>query len=216
MGMIGREVKDRCVSPLLSKSQLSRRDHVTAASVLSKMLLEILVVRLFACAYNLLCGKRPEPTPSMRNAAAILRLTRSSSLPLAIPPLARHALAVPRPPCTFSRGFASSSLLLKKAKPSLSSKPAKGKARAAESSDEPTVDLADVLEKTKGKMVKAVEWAKGVLYDGVERGRGRVSPGEPHLSSHIPNYFKGALPWLTRALQPCWMESRSRYQIRPG
>jgi ribosome recycling factor len=83
-----------------------------------------------------------------------------------------------RPPCTPSRYFASSSLLLKKAKPTPSSKPAKGKARAAEPSDESTVDLEDVLEKTKGKMIKAVEWAKGVLYDGVERGRGRVSPGE--------------------------------------
>jgi ribosome recycling factor len=81
-----------------------------------------------------------------------------------------------RPPCTPSRYFASSSLLLKK--PTPSSKPAKGKARAAEPSDESTVDLEDVLEKTKGKMIKAVEWAKGVLYDGVERGRGRVSPGE--------------------------------------
>jgi ribosome recycling factor len=96
---------------------------------------------------------------------------------------------VPPLHCTSSRGFASSSLLLKKAKPSPSPKPVKGKARAAEPSDESAVDLADVLEKTKGKMVKAVEWAKGVLYDGVERGRGRVSPGERILSSHLPDRF---------------------------
>jgi len=38
------------------------------------------------------------------------------------------------------------------------------------------VDFDDVLEKSRTKMSKAVDWAKAQAYDGVERGRGRVSP----------------------------------------
>ena len=39
-------------------------------------------------------------------------------------------------------------------------------------------DVDDVLEKTKGKMTKSVDWAKSLVYEGVERARGRISPGE--------------------------------------
>ena len=41
----------------------------------------------------------------------------------------------------------------------------------------PESDLDDVLEKIKGKMTKSVDWAKSLVYDGVERTRGRISPG---------------------------------------
>lgn len=39
-------------------------------------------------------------------------------------------------------------------------------------------DLDDVLEKTKHKMTKALDWAKSLAYEGVDRGRGRISPGQ--------------------------------------
>lgn len=38
--------------------------------------------------------------------------------------------------------------------------------------------LDEALAKVGGKMEKTVEWAKAILYDGVERSRGRVSPCE--------------------------------------
>ena len=34
-----------------------------------------------------------------------------------------------------------------------------------------------VIEKTKVKMEKTVSWFKSVVFDGVERGKGRVTPG---------------------------------------
>jgi ribosome recycling factor len=42
----------------------------------------------------------------------------------------------------------------------------------------PEGERLQVIERTKGKMDKAVDWARGVVFDGVERGRGKVSPGE--------------------------------------
>jgi hypothetical protein len=64
-----------------------------------------------------------------------------------------------------------------------SSKKSKGDLVAGE---EP-IDLGDVdaveahdealVEKMKLKMEKSVSWCRGVVYDGVERGSGRVSPG---------------------------------------
>jgi ribosome recycling factor len=69
--------------------------------------------------------------------------------------------------------------LYKKSKPN-PAKPSTGKSKASDSigTTDAGADVAGVLERTKGKMGKAVEWAKVVVYDGVERGRGRVSPGE--------------------------------------
>ena len=45
------------------------------------------------------------------------------------------------------------------------------------SNEGPIADLNDVLGKTERKMEKAVDWARGVIYEMVERGRGRVTPG---------------------------------------
>ena len=39
-------------------------------------------------------------------------------------------------------------------------------------------DAEAQLAKVRAKMDKALEWARGVVWEGVERGRGRVSPGE--------------------------------------
>lgn len=43
-------------------------------------------------------------------------------------------------------------------------------------------DIAQIADKTKAKMDKAVDWAKGIVYDGVQRGRGHVSPGRSTLA----------------------------------
>jgi hypothetical protein len=53
---------------------------------------------------------------------------------------------------------------------------------------EEPIDLGDVdavdahdealVDKMKVKMEKSVSWCQGIVFDGVERGSGRVSPGE--------------------------------------
>ena len=52
---------------------------------------------------------------------------------------------------------------------------------------EEPIDLGDVdaidahdealVDKMKAKMEKSVSWCRGIVFDGVERGSGRVSPG---------------------------------------
>lgn len=57
----------------------------------------------------------------------------------------------------------------------------KGKKGKVEAEEEPKLsaaDIAQIAEKTKAKMDKSVDWARGIVYDGVQRGRGHVSPGE--------------------------------------
>jgi hypothetical protein len=66
-------------------------------------------------------------------------------------------------------------------------------------------DADAILEKTQSKMEKSVEWAKGLVYDAVERGRGRVSPGEAHLGSMVQ-----LLEADDPGVQPSWTESKLR------
>ncbi|KAK4686678.1 ribosome recycling factor, partial [Tremellales sp. Uapishka_1] len=85
-----------------------------------------------------------------------------------------RASSLPSP--AFIAQFSTSPLsLAKKSKGGSASKPSKTKSPSDESALSPE-EIARALEKTKGKMEKSVEWAKGVIYEGVERGRGRVSP----------------------------------------
>lgn len=83
--------------------------------------------------------------------------------------------AIAGPSRLFSTTFPTS----KKAKLS-AEKPSKGKVRSQDDAFESDVDTEGVLERTKGKMEKAVKYAQGLVYDGVERGRGRLSPGMSH------------------------------------
>jgi ribosome recycling factor len=83
----------------------------------------------------------------------------------------------PLPSAGPSRLFSSTPISLKKAKLA-PAKPSKGKVRAEDDPSETDVDTEGVLTKTREKMEKAVSWAKGLVYDGVERGRGKVSPGQ--------------------------------------
>ncbi|CAK9785718.1 ribosome recycling factor [Cutaneotrichosporon oleaginosum] len=65
--------------------------------------------------------------------------------------------------------------------------PAKGKGKAGKKGKKGKEDVEEdkgltpdeidaVAEKTKAKMDKSVDWARGVVYEGVQRGRGHVSP----------------------------------------
>ena len=87
------------------------------------------------------------------------------------------------------RAFNTSSPLSKKAKSS-SSRRAQQQDKEEDpvidpkwSDKAPEVDLDEVMERTKSKMSKSVDWARGVVYEGVERGRGRISPGQSNLLS---------------------------------
>lgn len=86
---------------------------------------------------------------------------------------------------TNSRALSTTSPLLKKSKAAASKKSHKAAKEEADGNPEssryekaPEADLNDVLEKTERKMEKAVDWARGLTYDMVERGRGRVTPCE--------------------------------------
>ncbi|WWD09957.1 hypothetical protein V865_008088 [Kwoniella europaea PYCC6329] len=106
---------------------------------------------------------------------AVPRPTASASVPARILPLASSSLTI--------RTFSSTPLFLKKNKgPNV--KTPKQKIKAVEddeagANDDPgagEVVIAEVLEKTQVKIEKAVHWAKAVIFEGVERGRGRVTP----------------------------------------
>lgn len=65
----------------------------------------------------------------------------------------------------------------KKATKGSTSKAAKPRSRTeVENVDYENPELDQTLAKTGAKMEKAVEWAKLVVFESVERGRGRVSP----------------------------------------
>jgi ribosome recycling factor len=94
--------------------------------------------------------------------------------------LARAAVASPS-----IRSISTSSPLLKKSKAAATKKSHKAAKEESNGNPEgsryekaPENNLNDVLEKTERRMEKAVDWAKGTVFDMVERGRGRVSPGE--------------------------------------
>ncbi|WVF72024.1 hypothetical protein IAT40_006836 [Kwoniella sp. CBS 6097] len=86
-------------------------------------------------------------------------------------------------PTISSASFTSTSISLKKNKGS-PPKSAKAKIRATEDDQAGAADdegagevvVAEVVEKAKGKMDKAVHWAKAVIFEDVERVRGRVTP----------------------------------------
>jgi ribosome recycling factor len=117
-----------------------------------------------------LITQRCIPSASTSTSRAILILPRVSRAP-------NHPITPNQP-----RNISTSPPLLKKAKA------AKARTRHREEAEEEEVDgpndeitedkLPGVLSKAEMKMGKAVEWARAQVYEGVERGRGRVSPCE--------------------------------------
>ncbi|KAK8869648.1 hypothetical protein IAR55_000216 [Kwoniella newhampshirensis] len=104
-------------------------------------------------------------------------------IPNPSPPIRRLAITSSTSPPQIVRSFTSSSVLSKKNKGS-QPKSAKAKIRAhdddeaggADAEGEGEVVIEEVVGKAKTKMEKAVHWARAVIFEGVERGRGRVSP----------------------------------------
>jgi ribosome recycling factor len=111
----------------------------------------------------------------------LLQIRSQSVRPL----LAASRRAIPTPTLSLARPLSTSAPLLKKSKAAATKKAHKQHKEEADGNPEgkrydkaPEADLGDVLAKTERKMEKAVDWAKGLVYEMVERGRGRVSPGE--------------------------------------
>lgn len=106
---------------------------------------------------------------------AVLR-TAIRPIPRATAPLAARSLLM--------RPFSSTLPTLKKNK-GQNIKSAKQKLRVTEDDQAGADDdegagqvvVEEVVSKARAKMEKSVHWAKAVLFEGVERGRGRVSPG---------------------------------------
>ncbi|KAL1405479.1 hypothetical protein Q8F55_009111 [Vanrija albida] len=101
-------------------------------------------------------------------------------------PLARAAVAAPP-----TRAFSSTPLLLKKGgkggkaeksgKADKADKGGKGKGKGKDKDAEADEGLTDaerdaIIAKAGDKITKSADWAKGLVYEAVERGRGRVSP----------------------------------------
>ncbi|WVO14070.1 hypothetical protein L204_101697 [Cryptococcus depauperatus] len=110
----------------------------------------------------------------------ILAKTTFCSLSKRLP----YPLAI-RPSLAFqTQTFSTTVPSLKKNKGDQQSKSAKQKLRItnddpagnADDRDAGEAVVEEVLEKSRAKMEKAVHWAKAVLFEGVERGRGRVTP----------------------------------------
>jgi hypothetical protein len=95
----------------------------------------------------------------------------------AIVPSATLRTIVPGPSC--QRSLSTTAPAWKKATKGAGSKAAKPKSREeVENIDYENPKLDETLGKIGAKMEKAVDWAKTVVYESVERGRGRVSPCE--------------------------------------
>lgn len=115
----------------------------------------------------------PDLLPNMR--PAVFR-TAIRPIPRATAPLAARSLLI--------RPFSSTLPALKKNK-GQNIKSAKQKLRVTEDDQAGAADdegagqvvVEEVVSKARAKMEKSVHWAKAVLFEGVERGRGRVSPG---------------------------------------
>lgn len=128
----------------------------------------------------------------MRTALRIARIAARSAPAAPRPALRVAAVGVPiqSAPVGLSsvRGFSTTFPTLKKggkkeAKKADNKKADKGGKKKKGEEEEAEAKLTDaeiddIVEKARAKMVKSADWAKSVMFEGVERGRGRVSPCE--------------------------------------
>ena len=123
----------------------------------------------------------------MRAAVQIVRVAaRAAAAPRAAVPRALPS-ALPSSSAIASssvRGFSTTPTTLKKATKKDAKKAGdnkKGGKKKAEAEEEEgglsEAQIDAIVKKTDDKMTKSLDWAKSVLFEGVERGRGRVSPG---------------------------------------
>jgi hypothetical protein len=114
-----------------------------------------------------------------RSARQVIRAARLQSIKPVLPSIAQAG------PSTLSRHISTTSPRWKKSTESSGSKTSKAVSREeVENVDYEDADLDKTLGKVGGQMEKAVNWAKSVVYESVERGRGRVSPCELILTSY--------------------------------
>lgn len=139
-------------------------------------------------------------TISMRAALRIARVAaRAAPRPArtALPRITAPALSAlpPFASASSARPFSSSHVSLKKGgKEKGAKKTDKGGKKKKDKDEDEEAGLSEaeidaIVDKTKGKMTKSVDWAKSVVFEGVERGRGRVSPGKSStvaIPQHIP------------------------------
>jgi hypothetical protein len=117
-------------------------------------------------------------THNMRIQSSVRLAISTSRAATTIRIIARAPIAI-----STTRPLSTTPPLLKKSKAAASKKSHKAAKEEADENPEssrydkaPEADLNDVLAKTEKKMEKAVDWARGLTYDMVERGRGRVTP----------------------------------------
>lgn len=122
--------------------------------------------------------------PRLRTVGSQLSTLVSSRAPVASSSRTlRPLLAVPgpsfQPLFNQNRDLSTTTVRWKKSTKAPSSKASKSKPRAeVENVDYEDPGLDQTLAKVGVKMEKAVEWARVVVFESVERGRGRVSPCE--------------------------------------
>lgn len=91
----------------------------------------------------------------------------------------RPTLGAAGPSSTPYRALSTTRPTWKKSTKTPSSKASQPKSRTeVENIDYENPSLDQTLEKVGSKMEKAVEWARSIVFESVERGRGRVSPCE--------------------------------------
>lgn len=113
-------------------------------------------------------------------APAVRRVALRPSVALALP--ASTSSTLPR------RAFSSTPAVLKKGGKEKGKAPKSTKQKGKEAEEEEGLseeEINSIVEKTTTRINKSVEWAKGVAFEGVERGRGRVSPGEWRTKSEV-------------------------------
>ena len=133
----------------------------------------------------------------MRSAITLLTSRIPRLYPISALPVDQHV--IPHASSSRTRSFSTTTPVLKKSKAAAVRRQHKeAKEQAIEETGENPegkryqqaglVDLDDAVGKAKTKMQKTTEWAKALVYEGVERGKGRVSPGETNLNSSILHF----------------------------
>jgi hypothetical protein len=109
-----------------------------------------------------------------QSARQLVRLSRSQ-VPRSVSPAFAYPTSFAGP--STLRSFSTTSPTWKKATKTSGAKASKAVSRQeVENVDYEDADLDKTLSKVGSQMEKAVNWAKALVYESVERGRGRVSP----------------------------------------
>jgi hypothetical protein len=157
-----------------------------------------------------------------RSARQLVHITRQQGPRPILPSVTYQNLAGPS---SFTRPLSTTVPVWKKSTKS-SSKGGKAVSRQeVENVDYENADLDKTLGKVGAQMEKAVGWAKSVVYESVERGRGRVSPctyqDDGDETTHVTNvsYTRLGEGHDTRSRNDtsecrCFSHSQAKYPLR--